>query len=501
MKSFQFRILVSAVLICFFSACVSQRYISPQEITPEIQNNKILIQQTDGSLVEMRFPTLAGGRIAGIGKGGQKVEIEIPSIQSVQIIHKDYKYPILLAGVLGVATFLFIGMETAPSPPPSESCPFIYSFDGHHWAFEAEPYGGAFCQALERAEWIPLDRIKEVNGRYRILIGNELEETQYTDELKLLIVDHQKDIKISSDAAGKMHSLSAPQPPFRARDGLGNDILTEVTSNNRVFWQSQIEDTTAFPQEWRDELTFEFSKPAGARLAKLQINAWTTAWGAAAARDFLALYGLGLRSFYADINGLGPSYHRVITWFMNEELYLLKIQVETRDGWKEKGLIYGGGPYIAKEKTYAFDISDVPGDILRIKLRPPRHFWMFNSLAVDYSPELPMRITEVAAEKAMAPWPSALGQLNADDSNYLVLNRKGESVELTFCVPQVARDCARTVFLKAKGYYDIHLDAGGVPRWDVIERIYNEPGFCVRLANERYREMIHWAHQAPHAPE
>jgi RecB family endonuclease NucS len=74
-------------------------------------------------------------------------------------------------------------------------------------------------------------------------------------------------------------------------------------------------------------------------------------------------------------------------------------------------------------------------------------------------------------------------------------------VELTFCPPPGEKDGDRTVFLKAKGYYDIHLDAGGEPRWDVIDRVYNEPGFCVRLANERYWMMIHNARQAPFPPK
>lgn len=499
MKSRPSGFLVSAALLCFFSACVSQHFISPQEITPAIQNDKIIIHRIDGSPIEMRFPALAGDRITGIGKGNQKIEVPLSSIQSVQVIHVSYKYPILLAGVAGVAAFLIIGSATAPAPPPSESCPFIYSFDGQHWVFEAEPYGGAFCQALERAEWIPLERIKEVDGRYKILVGNELEETQYTDELKLIIVDHPKDVNIAVDPQGEMHALAAPRPPLRAYDGRKNDILAEIVARDHRFWKSSLHDEYPFPQDGRDELIFEFSKPPEARQAKLQINAWTTLWGAAAARDFLALYGDGLRDFYGDVNALGPSFYRVTSWFMNEELYLLKILVETRDGWKPKGLIYGGGPYIAKDKAYALDISDVPGDVLRIKLRPPRNFWMFNSTAVDYSPDSKLQTAELAVEKAELSGQTDLNLLQTDDNSYLVLNRKGESVELTFCAPPIAKDSARTVFLKARGYYDIHLDARGEPRWDIIERVYNEPGFCTRLANERYREMIRWARQARHS--
>ena len=46
----------------------------------------------------------------------------------------------------------------------------------------------------------------------------------------------------------------------------------------------------------------------------------------------------------------------------------------------------------------------------------------------------------------------------------------------------------RTIFVRATGYYEIHLRAAGSPRADVLDRIATEPGFAARFALEEYRK-------------
>ncbi len=55
-------------------------------------------------------------------------------------------------------------------------------------------------------------------------MANELDETQYTDELKLLVVDHPSTAEIIPDAAGKLHTLSAPVRPTVAREEPATDM-------------------------------------------------------------------------------------------------------------------------------------------------------------------------------------------------------------------------------------------------------------------------------------
>jgi len=495
MATLRFKFATLGVILCFASACVSTKYLAPQEMPLILLAGEVIITLDDNSVVRMSRPAVIKNKIvASTGKQPRR-EIDLSRVRSVQIVHRDYFYPLLYVGVMGVAAFLAIGASTAPSPPPSQCCPFIYAFDGRHWAFEAEPYGGAFCQALERVEWCRLDQIREYRGVYRILVANELEETQFTDELKLVIADHPRGLTVGFDPAGQIHTFANPLPPVRAYDVNGNDILPLLRAADYEFWQSTPEIGGHSPDsEWRDEIVLEFPKPPDARTAKLLADVWTSVKGSLAARSFLELYGKSLPDFYAEVNRLGPAYNQLIAWFLKEELYLLKISVETKKGWKTKGVLYGGGPFIAKDKAYVIDVSDVAGDIVRLKLRPPKNFWLINSLAIDYSDDAPIQITELQPRaEGLSCRPDIQADLISDDNRYLVLEKKGDHVEIAFAAPPRPEQADRTIFVKARGFYNIHLDARGEPSWDILAKLYDQPGFCVQYANERFQSEFSWA--------
>jgi hypothetical protein len=422
------------------------------------------------------------------------VSVPLSDIQLVSIRTVDVGMTVLANGLIVAAVtvgiaLLFSNSSTANSSTgSSESCPFIYSFDGEHYVFDAEPYGAAVCRGLKRTEWAAMDNLKDVNGQYKVLVANELDETQYTDELKLIAVDHPRDVKVVPDTSGRIHTFARPSPPLKATDGKGRDILPLVGQEDKIFWVSRVEEKDPEKKDdLRDELILEFPKPEGATQAKLLANAWTTMWGSMMAKKFLEARGSGLSQWVADVNGRGPAYNKVMSWYMNEELYLLKVWVETKDGWKVKGMINGGGPCVSKDKAYILDVSDVAGEVLKIKLRPPVNFWMLNHLAVDYSQDVPVRAVELSVATAIDQnGQDVRARLAAIDDDCLVAPNRGDRAELTFIAPAQADGLERTILLKASGYYDIHLDAGGEPQTEIIEKMDNEPGFTVQFALKEY---------------
>ena len=383
----------------------------------------------------------------------------------------------------------------------TESCPFIYSWNGEEYVLDAEPYGAAVTEGLKRTDWVELSSLREVDGKYRILLTNELDETQYTDELKLVAVDHTPGVRIAPDLTGRVHTFSRPLPPVSAVDQNGRHILTFVRENDKVFWLSDLENKDPDGDaEFRDELVFEFPKPAGAKKAKLLANVWTTQWGSLSAGKFLELCGSSLPSQYEEVDRHGPMYGRFLSWMANEELYMLKVRVETPGGWKTRGMIMGGAPVIAKDKACVLDVGDVPGEILRIKVLPPVNFWMVNSLAVDYGEDSPIHVTELAADRAVDhTGRDARPALASTDGSYLESPNAGERTELVFTAPPLEEGLERTVLVKASGYYRIHVDARGEPRTELIERVLGEPGFAARYSFGAYLKWVEGlrAGQAP----
>jgi hypothetical protein len=433
-----------------------------------------------------------------VAKAYAVVSVPLSDVDLAWVRSTDVAMTVLLDAVIIVGvTVLLVAVAAAGLSNSSwgggdtESCPFIYSFDGEQFVFDAEPYGAAICQGLKRTEWTAMDNLKDVNGQYRVLISNELDETQHTDELKLIAVDHPRGVKVVPDTAGRVHTFERPIPPRKATDQKGRDILPLIGQNDQAFWLSRVDGKNPENKsDLRDELILEFAKPEGATQAKLLANAWTTMWGSMVAKKFLEARGRSLPQWYADVNSRGPAYFKALNWYQEEELYLLKVWVETKDGWKVKAMMNGGGPYLAKDKAYILDVSDVAGETLRIKLRPPVNFWMLNALAVDYSQDLPVRAVELAAATAIdQSGRDVRAKLAAVDNDDLVGAARGDRTELTFRAPALGDGLERTILMKATGYYDIHLDATAEPQREIVDKIANEPGFAAQFALKEYLKL------------
>ncbi len=487
---------------------------SLQEFDIDKDNIKVVGRDEKGNLI--RIQTADGREFAVISSTEveEKVHfsatapITIPLSEVQQVwIAKESGGPstvgIILA-VLGVAAVVaVIGMIAALNKLENmESCPFIYSWDGEEYVLDAEPFGAAASEGLKRTDWAEMTNLREADGKYRVRLANEQDETQYMDELKLVVVDHSPGIIVAPDLAGRVHTFSDPQPPIAAVDQAGRDILAFVAKNDPSFWLSPLEDRGPDGDgDFRDELTFEFPKPEGAKRAKLLTNLWTTQWGALSTRKFLELFGSSLPEQYEDIDRHGPTYFRLMNWIASEELFALKVWVETPGGWKVRGMITEGSPAITKDKAYVLDVSDAPGDVLRIKLRPPVNFWMVNYLGVDYGEDQPVHITEIAAESAVDhTGRDVRAELSATDSTYHVSPNPGERTELVFAAPPLREGLERTVLVKAAGFYRAHLHAKGEPQTELIGRFLGEPGFAARYS---FREYLKWVAsiEATHAEE
>jgi len=489
MRTPRFKTVALGILLLFACSCAVKNYnLAPEEVGRGAPGTPLLITLKDGTEARLRDVRLEQSKLIGITGNRQRREIDIASIWAVQIRKRDYSLVAVGLGVAGVAAWLAIGASTAPPPPPSESCPFIYSFDGDQYVFDAEPYGGAICQGLERTDWCGLEHLVESDGQYRILISNELNETEYTDELKLVVVDHPKGVQVVPDAAGRVHSFAQPRPPLRAVQNGEKDILGLVSARDLQVWESSYEDRSSpLKEALREELIFEFAKPRDARKAKLLVHAAADFWGSQVAKGFLELFGDKVSDWYSKVNSRGPELQRLMSWYLREELYLLQVRVETPNGWEPRGIIYGTGPFVSEDKAYVLDIGDIPGEILRIKLTPPTQFWDIDYLAVDYSEDLPMDVMKISPSgTGSRTQPDVRELLQADDDRYFVLPKAGVSAEIIFPAPPRKPGLDRTIMLGASGYYDIHLDAGGEPQTDLIETILAEPGSTLRYAMKIY---------------
>ncbi len=489
------KLMAGLTIAAFLAACEPKPVrISPMETGTIGRHPHVFVRTADVGSLKIRKAKMEAGRLTGLDDAGNPVAIEASAIRSLTALaaKADILMLSLYAGLFLVEIALGIGAATAPAPPPVayDSCPFLYSFDGARYILEAEPYGGAMTRGLTRTEWIPMEHPASVGGEYRLRMTNEFQETEHVDEIKLLAVDHAPGLSVISDASGRLYTIAAPVAPVSAVDDLGRDILEPPAARDGCFWEAAFDPVGPCPEKGgaRRSVVLEFPKPAGATSVKLIADAWTTKEGSLAAKEYLEIMGSGLDVFFAEVDSGGPALLKLLNWYSREELYLLRVRVETPAGWSPRAILYGGGPFMAKPKAYLLDVRDIPGDVLRLRLDPPAGFWRFDGFSVDYSADQPLDVREITPSPARDGESRGFeAELAAADGVCLVMPAGHPDVDLRFAAPILRPGMERSLLLKAGGWYAPHFNREGEPRPDLFERILAEPDAALRMTQDGWR--------------
>jgi len=308
-----------------------------------------------------------------------------------------------------------------------------------------EPPNIAEEQKFWVMEWTRVDAAPDENGKCRVRLDNVASVPRGVDEAKLVVVDHPVGIGVAPDALETMRAFSGPVAPVRAVDRTGRDIVPLIGKKDEVFWRSPGGDSAPVAAaDLRDELSLEFPKPAGARRAKLIVNAANTMWRAQFAQE-----ALGRSGGSAPRTGAKPLYRE-------GELTGLGVRLETVFGWQTGQVIFAQGPLPAEDAIYWLDLGDVKGTTVRIKLEPPAGYWLIDRLALDFGEDAPVDEILVDAEGVDSPDAAeVLRALTVEDGSTLFLESPGSQTVLTFTAPPPKEGMARTLFLRTVSCYEM----------------------------------------------
>jgi hypothetical protein len=457
-----------------------------------VHDRLVGVTTTDGKDVRFDDPggVIAGGQVtANVNRAAysialsqvQRLWVERRGISAVRTIGLAAGIAVAAVGTLAIIVAL-----------TKESCPFVYSWDGERYVFDAEPYGGAIARVLERDDYSELEHLKAQHGEYRLLITNEVDETQHTNLLELWVVDHAPGTRVVSDNQGHLYGFRNVERLQSARDRAGRDITAWLDATDRRIWEPEAK--AAVDGSAREEIALSFAKPEGAVTANLMVNAATTLWGSYMIKRMVQLRGRGAAQWLASLGTNPIEIASLGAWYNRDELYSLKIDVEEESGWTTRGAVVGGGPFIAEDRVIPLDIRGVHGDRLRIRLRPPLGFWALNWFGVSYEAAASPapQVVKIRAARASSG-SDAVAALAANDGLYYSMPDMSESAELRFPAPPSTPGMARTVFLHSRGWYELHLGGQGEPDATTLSEIYSKPDAAARFAA---REFANW-HPTP----
>jgi hypothetical protein len=360
----------------------------------------------------------------------------------------------------------------------------VYSWDGAEYHFDSEIFTGSLTRGMEMDDYSALEHLREDNGSYRLLLADELNETEYTDVFELRVVDHPQGTRVAAGERGNLYTLTHPTPPLSARDERGADLLPWLEAADRRIWEPP---PAADPEGGvRHEVVMSFPKPAGATTVKFVSNVATGAWATEMVKVLFELYGNRIGQRLASLDSDPAEVKSLLDWTEREDVYRLRVWVEEPDGWHVRGAIPWSALRISEERVVPLDISRATGDTLRIRVQPPAGFWALNSFAVDYSAEQPMSVASVAPKSAhRLSGEDISGQLHAADGVYYRA-QTGDRAEVAFAAPPTRPGMLRSVFLHSRGYYRPNLEAAGQPDAEALRQIFEVPDAFARLAAKRW---------------
>jgi Tfp pilus assembly protein PilF len=135
------------------------------------------------------------------------------------------------------------------------SCPVLFVWNGNNYQFVTDVLGAGvvghwFTPARHNiprpSEWVKVDGedVAPVNGKVSVRFMEPMEEVNYVDQLRLVAVDHPKNVRVNPDerfldsppfASGQVVASVDARPPAGAWDGTGRDVLDELLRRDHRF--------------------------------------------------------------------------------------------------------------------------------------------------------------------------------------------------------------------------------------------------------------------------
>lgn len=480
--------LLAVVLL---AGCTQTRQLDRGDWGALAGSESITVMTTSGVRHEIgsfRFVTTG---LVGLGEW-TGLNIPLDSISMVEVREVDVAATALT--VLAVATGIgvLIAFGQSPERPMREpSCPFVYSFDGEEYHFDSETFAGAIAPGLDRTDFDNLQYLRPVEGSYRLRLTNERPETQYTDELGLMIVDHPPGARVAPDRMGGVHVLTDPMPPESAIDVYGSDALAELREADGRSWTGEPPEAADLddPEDMREGLVLTFRRPPEAEEARLVVTARNTALAPFALRKFLELQGEDLFGWYLRVQQDATLRERIRGWVAREGM--LHVSIWQDGQWVFRDALPDVGPAIDKDQAVRLDLNGLTGDTVVIKLESARGLWEIDWVALDAGTPAPIRITELTPRSAFDSTGRDLTSLLSTTDQQYYATVEGAVAEIEFDVPEdPAGDWERSVILKSRGFYYLYVPHTGPSQAAVADRILDEPLFGNRYVLGKLREAM-----------
>lgn len=491
---------IALILMATYVSSCTRWEIQPftPEATVQAKNpKKLRVTRRDGTRVVMHDPHIVGDSLVGTD-WQSRVVIPLDNVGLVEVSRPNPLGTIaLVAAGIGIAGLIVAaassqnggGNSALPPPPPPESCPLVYSWDGETWRLDSGTFGGAITRGAARTDLDNLLYARPNDGRLRLKLANELAETDHVDALSVLVIDHDPEVTVAPDGAGKVHTLGPLQTPLFANDFRGRDVLARVDRLDDMNWESDpLGRDHEVAADVRAGLELTFMRPSGVDAGKLVVDGRNTSWAAYMLTEFVAAHGSATAAWYDSLD----TQPQLMQQFgsVAARTGFLGVSVQTANGWEQQGYIWEAGPEIIKRQVFSLDLSRVGGDTVRVRLESAPSFWYIDQVAVDFAETRPFTTREINIANAIDHTGRDVRHLLAEIDGAEFVMETGDYAELDFDLPPVAPGKVRSFVLSSTGWYRVHTDETASPQVTLLADLLSDRDAASRIAVTRMNEAL-----------
>ena len=422
-----------------------------------------------------------------ITEGDRRASVPVKAIERIEIYDPDKgatAASFILAGIGIGAGIGIVAAIIAVSISFSSgcSCPTVSVNSGTGYTFAGDIFSGAIRPGLERDDYLRLPAGSSGETPLWVKLTNEDPELQHINLAELMIVDHDSDISALMDRSGRLHTYHKPLAPIMAKNVNGRDILPVINTEDLVSYSGD----TRSGSPANEEIVMKFTKPQNASMAKLMIKARNTLWLEMLYAKYHSLVGRRYDEFSKMQESVSPE--EQMKWAFNQNLPL-SVYLGKEGKWEFLDYLPIAGPKAYRDNIIAFNLDEVQGDTISVKLGYGFLFWEIDFAGMDFTNDEPNRLSVIAPEQAMGEdGADRTDVLKETDSQYYIQNKIGNEVTLEFRVPEFTGG-SRTVFLHSKGYYHIMRDQDGRPDRRAL-KTFTKPGHFPEYSREVFDQLL-----------
>jgi len=320
-----------------------------------------------------------------------------------------------------------VGMK-APVLPAGGPVVWVWTPDG--FAPAGQTLVDAWGSLAGRTEYLPLGHIQADGGLYKLRLSNESGESQYIDQARLIVVDRPCICEAWVSPKGKFITAYTRHAPHYAAGNEGFSVLEAIRAADDQFYDFND------PETERNVLELEFPVNDDGEEFHLLLR---------------LRGGKGL-----DLPARPGSTEPYATQKPQHDLF---VYLQEGANWRLIGQLPPYGSKFTREVAIPAPLSADRPESIRVRLETGFRHWEVDYVSADYSEEIPIYSVELPPSAAPGPNQGDYADsLRANDSQYLVQNKKGHTTELWFPALPMRPGHERSFFLQVNGYVEQEVE-------------------------------------------